>query len=46
VSFVTTQPELLASPAGNSQGIGSAMTVGNAAAAVPATGLANAAAAL
>ncbi len=42
--FVTTQPE--ASAAGNSQVTGSAMTAGNAAAAVPATWLANAATAL
>jgi hypothetical protein len=44
MSFVTTQPELLAVAAGNLQGIGSAMTVGSAAAAAPTTGVVPAAA--
>lgn len=45
MSLVAAQPELTASAAGYSQGIGSAMTAGNAAAAIPATGLTDAAAA-
>ena len=44
MSFVTTQPESLAKAAGNLQGIGSAMTAGNAAAAAPTTGVVPAAA--
>jgi hypothetical protein len=44
MSFVTTQPELLAEAAGNLQGIGSAMSAGNAAAAAPTTGVVPAAA--
>jgi PE family len=44
MSFVTAQPELLAAAAGNLQGIGSAMTAGNAAAAAPTTGVVPAAA--
>jgi len=44
MSFVTTQPELLGEAAVNLQGIGSAMTAGNAAAAVPTTGVIPAAA--
>jgi hypothetical protein len=44
MSFVTTQPELLATAAGNLGGIGSAMTAGNAAAAAPTTGVIPAAA--
>jgi hypothetical protein len=44
MSFVTTQPELLASAAGNLQGIGAEMTAGNAAAAVPTTAVVPAAA--
>jgi hypothetical protein len=44
MSFVTTQPELLGEAAGNLQGIGSAMTAGNAAAAAPTTGVVPAAA--
>lgn len=44
MSFVTTQPELLASAAGNLQGIGSVMTAGNTAAAAPTTGVVPAAA--
>ena len=44
MSFVTTQPELLAEAAGNLQGIGSAMTAGSAAAAGPTTGVVPAAA--
>jgi PE family len=44
MSFVTTQPELLASAAGNLQGIGAEMTAGNTAAAVPTTGIVPAAA--
>src|ERR1700760_1180594 len=38
MSFVTMQPELLASAAGNLQGIGSEMTAGNAAPAGPPPG--------
>ena len=44
MSFVTTQPELLGIAAGTLQGIGSAMTAGNAAAAAPTTGVIPAAA--
>ncbi|UQX12166.1 PE family protein [Candidatus Mycobacterium methanotrophicum] len=44
MSFVTTQPELLTEAAGNLQGIGAAMTAGNAAAAAPTTGVVPAAA--
>lgn len=44
MSFVTTQPELLGEAAVNLQGIGSAMTAGNMAAAVPTTGVIPAAA--
>jgi hypothetical protein len=44
MSFVTTQPELLGSAASSLQGIGSAMTAGNAAAAAPTTGVVPAAA--
>jgi hypothetical protein len=44
MSFVTTQPELLATAAGNLQGIGSTMAAGNAAAAAPTTGVVPAAA--
>jgi hypothetical protein len=44
MSFVTTQPELLGAAAGTLQGIGSAMTAGNAAAAAPTTGVIPAAA--
>jgi hypothetical protein len=44
MSFVTTQPELLTSAAGNLQGIGAEMTAGNAAAAAPTTGVIPAAA--
>ncbi len=44
MSFVTTQPELLAAAAGNLAGIGSAMTAGNTAAAAPTTGVIPAAA--
>jgi hypothetical protein len=44
MSFVTTQPELLAEAAGNLQGIGSAMTAGNSAAAAATTGVLPAAA--
>jgi hypothetical protein len=44
MSFVTTQPEVLTAAAGNLQGIGSAMTAGNAAAAAPTTGVVPAAA--
>jgi PE family len=44
MSFVTTQPELLGEAAGNLQGIGAAMTAGNAAAAPPTTGVVPAAA--
>jgi len=44
MSFVTTQPELLATAAVNLQGIGSTMTAGNAAAAAPTTGVVPAAA--
>ena len=44
MSFVTTQPEMLASAAGALQGIGSAMAAGNTAAAAPTTGVVPAAA--
>jgi hypothetical protein len=44
MSFVTTQPELLGEAAVNLQGIGSAMTAGNMAAAAPTTGVIPAAA--
>lgn len=44
MSFVTTQPELLGTAAGTLQGIGSAMTAGNSAAAAPTTGVIPAAA--
>ena len=44
MSFVTTQPEMLASAAGDLQGIGSAMAAGNTAAAAPTTGVVPAAA--
>ena len=44
MSFVTTQPELLTVAAGALQGIGSAMTAGNAAVAAPTTGVVPAAA--
>ncbi|WP_292976630.1 PE family protein [Mycobacterium sp.] len=39
MSFVTTQPEMLASAAGTLQGIGSAISSGNAAATGPTTGV-------
>lgn len=39
MSFVTTQPEMLAFAAGSLQSIGSAMTAGNMAAAAPTTGV-------
>jgi hypothetical protein len=39
MSFVTTQPEILASAAGALQTIGSTMAAGNAAAAAPTTGV-------
>ena len=44
MSFVTTQPEMLASAAGDLQSIGSAMAAGNMAAAEPTTGVVPAAA--
>ncbi len=44
MSCVTTQPELLATAAGNFTGIGSAMAAQNAAAATPTTGVVPAAA--
>ena len=44
MSFVTTQPEALAAAAGNLQGIGSALSAQNAAAAAPTTGVVPAAA--
>jgi hypothetical protein len=44
MSFVTTQPELLAAAAGDLEGIGSAMVAGNAAAAAPTTAVMPAAA--
>jgi hypothetical protein len=44
MSFVTTQPEILAAAASNLQGIGSALAAQNAAAAAPTTGVIPAAA--
>jgi PE family len=44
MSFVTTQPAMLASAAGGLQSIGSAMAAGNTAAAAPTTGVVPAAA--
>jgi PE family len=44
MSFVTTLPEALTAAAGNLQGIGSAMSARNVAAAVPTTGVVPAAA--
>jgi PE family protein len=44
MSYVTTQPEALAAAAGTLQGIGSALTAQNAAAAAPTTGVVPAAA--
>jgi hypothetical protein len=44
MSFVTTQPEALAAAAGGLQGIGSALSAQNAAAATPTTGVVPAAA--
>jgi PE family len=44
MSFVTTQPEALAAAAGGLQGIGSALSAQNAAAAAPTTGVVPAAA--
>ncbi|WP_084027649.1 PE family protein [Mycobacterium avium] len=44
MSFVTTQPEMLAVAAGNLAGIGSAMNAANAAAAAPTMGVVPAAA--
>lgn len=44
MSFVTTQPEMLAVAAGNLAGIGSAMSAANAAAAAPTMGVVPAAA--
>lgn len=44
MSFVTAQPELLASAAGGLRGVGSAMAANNAAAAAPTTGVVPAAA--
>ena len=44
MSFVTTQPEMLASAAGELQSIGSAVAAGNTAAAAPTTGVVPAAA--
>jgi hypothetical protein len=44
MSFVTTQPEALTAAAGSLQGIGSAMSAQNAAAAAPTTGVVPAAA--
>ena len=44
MSFLTTQPEALAAAAGTLQGIGSAMSSQNAAAAAPTTGVVPAAA--
>lgn len=44
MSFVTTQPEMLASTAGELQSIGSAMASGSAAASAPTTGVVPAAA--
>jgi hypothetical protein len=44
MSFVTTQPELLTSAAGQLQGVGAAIAAQNAAAAAPTTGVVPAAA--
>lgn len=44
MSFVTTQPEVLAASAGTLEGIGTAVNAGNAAAAAPTTSLLPAAA--
>jgi carbohydrate-binding DOMON domain-containing protein len=44
MSFVTTQPEMLAAAAGNLRAIGSAMDASNSAAAAPTTGVIPAAA--
>jgi hypothetical protein len=44
MSFVNTQPEMLAMAASNLEGIGSAVSAGNAAAAAPTTGVVPAAA--
>ncbi|OBA72612.1 PE family protein [Mycobacterium sp. 1554424.7] len=44
MSFVTTQPEMLAFAAGDLQNIGAAVAAGNAAAAAPTTGVVPAAA--
>ncbi len=44
MSFVTTQPEMLASAAGDLQSIGAAVAAGNTAAAAPTTGVVPAAA--
>lgn len=44
MSFVNTQPEILAMAAGDLQGLGSAVSAGNAAAAAPTTGVIPAAA--
>ncbi|ORV98332.1 PE family protein [Mycobacterium kyorinense] len=44
MSFVTTQPEMLAAAAGDLQGIGSAVSAANATAAAPTTGVLPAAA--
>lgn len=44
MSFVTTQPEVLTAAAANLEGIGSAMSAQNAAAAAPTTGVVPAAA--
>jgi hypothetical protein len=44
MSFVTTQPEMLSTAAGNLASIGSALTAQNAAAAAPTTGVVPAAA--
>jgi hypothetical protein len=44
MSFVTTQPQMLSAAAGDLQGLGSAVSAGNAAAAGPTTGVVPAAA--
>jgi hypothetical protein len=44
MSYVTTQPEMLALAAGDLQGVGTAMAAGNMAAAAPTTGVVPAAA--
>jgi hypothetical protein len=44
MSYVTTQPQMLAAAAGDLKGIGSAVSAGNAAAAGPTTGVVPAAA--